>query len=149
MHSFDFIETFAGLGALGVGFIGTAYWIVRAHRRREMEHIERIKALELGIVPHPAGLTWPAAAACIAIGAGVPIGSFAVCWLASLTAQVPGGIWVAPVFVSFSAIEAARKVAYRSLDPKSGARWPASTSSATTGKPQFDPDAYDVVGSRG
>ena len=105
--------------------------------------------MEMGLAPWPASLNWPAAVVCIAIGAGVPIGSFGICWLATLTAEVPDGIWFAPVFVSFSAVGAARKLAYRILDPKSGAKKPAYAQSATIGKPEFDPDAFDVVGSRG
>ncbi len=146
---FASLGTFAGVWILGFILSGINSANKQAHRRKEMEHLERIKAMELGIMPSSAGLTWPAAASCIAIGAGVPVGSFAVCWLASLTAHVPGGIWVAPVFVSLSAIQAARKIAYRSLDLKSGAKWPTSIPSKSTGKPEFDPDAYDVVGSRG
>jgi hypothetical protein len=142
-----FNEQLASLAGLALLAIWSMTGIKNAHRRKEMEHLERIKALEMGVVPQPGGLDWPSAAVCIAIGAGVPIGSFAVAWLAALTADVPRVIWVAPVFVSFSAISAARKLAYRAIDPKSGAK--KSIKSAPIGKPEFDPDAFDVVGSRG
>ena len=130
---------------LAVSILG----LKQAHRRKEMEHLERIKALEMGVSPLPGGLDWPGAAVCIAIGAGVPIGSFAVVLLAALATHVPNAIWVAPVFVSFSAVSAARKLATRLIDPRSGGKKPAYAPSTTTGKPAFDPDAFDVVGSRG
>jgi hypothetical protein len=79
----------------------------------------------------------------------VPIGSFVVCWLATLTAHAPDGIWVAPVFVSFAAIGSSRKLAYRLIDPRSRLKKSSKAGSAPTGKPEFDPDAFDVVGSRG
>lgn len=151
MHAidFEFVERLAAYGALALAFIGTTSWIRQARLDKEMERRERLKAMEMGLVPPPAGLSWPAAAVCIAIGAGVPIGSFLVAWLAVLTADVPAGVFVAPVFVSLSAVSAARKLAYRVIDPKSAAKTPSFAQSKPAGKPEFDPDAYDVVGSRG
>ena len=145
------------LGVLGTGLSTLmsiavlSLMVHKAHRRREMEHAERMRALEMGLVPQPRGMDWPAAAVCIAIGAGVPIGSFIVAWLAVLTAaHTPKAIWVAPVFVSFAAIGAARKLAYRIIDPKSGPHKDlVGRSPSPAGKEAFDPDAYDVVGSRG
>ena len=122
----------------------------RAHRHKEMEHAERMKSLEMGLVAQPSGLDWPAASVCIAVGAGVPIGSFVVAWLAMLTADAPAGVWVASVFVSFAAINSARKLACRMIDPKSVSRKGFfEQASVPDRKPAFDPDAYDVVGSRG
>ena len=114
-----------------------------------MEHLERIKAMEVGLAPPPSGLDWPTAAVCIAMGAGVPVGSFAITWLATLTDETSGGIWVAPVFVSIPAIIAARKLAIRAFEPRPGAGKPDYVPSSPAGKPAFDPEAFDVVGRRG
>jgi hypothetical protein len=149
LHSIGFLEQFVSLGVLALVIIGITSGMKQSHRRKELEHLERIKAMEMGLTPQPTGLDWPAAAVCIAIGAGVPVGSFLVAWLATLTADAPDGIWVAPVFVSFAAIGATRKLAYRLIDPRSGIKRPIPARSAPLGKPEFDPDAYDVVGSRG
>jgi hypothetical protein len=149
LNPLGFNEPYAVLGVLALVTWGAIAGTRRAHRRKEMEHLERMRAMELGVAPAPVGMDWPAASVCIAIGAGVPIGSFAICWLATLTTHVPSGIFVAPVFVSFAAIGAARKLAHRVLDPRSGATKPAYARSAKAGKPEFDPDAFDVVGSRG
>jgi hypothetical protein len=149
LHSIGFLEQFVSLGVLALVIIGITSRMKQSHRRKELEHLERVKAMEMGLAPQPTGLDWPAAAVCIAIGAGVPVGSFLVAWLATLTADAPDGIWVAPVFVSFAAIGATRKLAYRIIEPRLGAKKPTYAQSAPAGKPQFDPDAFDVVGSRG
>jgi hypothetical protein len=146
------MRLFAGTAMLGFVFMGIAFGASKARRRKEMEHAERMKALEMGLVPLPSGLDWPAAAVCIAVGAGVPLGSFLVSWLATLTADAPDEIWIAPVLVSFAALGTTRKLAYRIIDPKSGLRKDlVERVSAPAGKDKeaFDPDAYDVVSSRG
>ena len=136
-----------GLVLMGISFI-----VKQSGRRKEMEHSERMRALEMGVVPLPSGLDWPAAAVCIAVGAGVPIGSFVVAWLATMTSNVPGEIWLAPMFVSFAAIGATRKLAFRIIDPKSASAGKCGSRkqmASKVDKPAFDPDAYDFVGSRG
>jgi hypothetical protein len=144
------LELFAFLAVVCWMIIGSTQAVKKAQRKREMEHDERMRSLEMGLVPHPRGLDWPAATVCIAIGAGVPIGSFVVAWLACLTAGVPEQIWFAPVFVSFAAIGTARKLALRIIEPKGNARTFAREKSASSvEKPVFDPETFDVVGSRG
>jgi hypothetical protein len=141
-----------------IAFLAVVCWMIygatqsskKARRQADMEHAERMKLLEMGLVPQPSGLEWPAAAVCIAIGAGVPISSFLVVWLACLTTKIPGPVWMAPVFVSFAAIGSTRKLALRIIDPRGKARTSAHEKSAwTVEKPAFDPEAFDVVGSRG
>ena len=150
MNPMEMIVLSANLAFVGLVLTWASTAVKQARRRREMEHAERMKAMEMGLVPPPGGLNWPAAAVCIAVGAGVPIGSFLVSWLATLTAGAPNEIWYAPVFVSFAAIGAARKLACRVIDPKSGScKAPGDRAPATAGKEAFDPDAFDVVGSRG
>ncbi len=152
MPSFGFNSVYplVFLSISGVWLLAAmAYSAKQGRRRKEMEHLEHLKAMEMGLVPPLAGLNWPGAMVCIAIGAGVPIGSFFVTLLAALHAPVSGGIWVAPVFVSLAAIGAARKLACRMMDSRSKSNKPALGESTPLGKPAFDPDAFDVVGSRG
>ena len=151
MEHVSVMGLFAVLGLVGLVLVGAIIAVQQAHRRKEMEHAERMKSLEMGLVQSPSGLDWPAASVCIAIGAGVPIGSFLVAWLAAVTADVPGQIWLAPVFVSFAAIGSARKLANRFIDPSksSSCKGVIKQVPVSDGKPAFDPDAYDVVGSRG
>lgn len=150
MHSTGWDGSYAILGIMALFVFGSASAMRRAQARKEMEHRERMKALEVGLVPQPSGLDWPAAAVCIALGAGVPVGSFLVAWLAALTAGAPDGIWVAPVFVSFAAIGASRKLASRIIDPRPASRRDSFARQGNpAAKPAFDPDSFDVVGARG
>jgi hypothetical protein len=149
-HSIDLPGQVLSLGSLALVIIWAASSNRQARQRKEMEHAERMKAMELGLAPQPYGLTWPAASICIAVGAGVPVGSFVVAWLAILTADAPPAIFVAPVFVSVAALNATRKLALRLIDPKAGViHRPSSANAAPVGKPEYDPDAFDVVGRRG
>ncbi len=125
-------------------------------RVREMEHDERIRAMELGIgmAPRKTEISWPGAAVCIGIGAGVPIGSMLVAWLAVLTNNnLSGEVFGIPMLISFAAIWTAKSLANRMMglpDDDESATAPDRVQAAReTAKPKFDPDAYDVVGSRG
>ena len=144
MYSIEVIVVLAVVGAIGSGFVAALH---QAHRRKELEHEERMAAMNMGLPPSPHGLNWPAAMVCIAVGAGVPIGTFAVALIATVVGEVPGGIWVAPVFVSFAAIKMAEKLAFRTLKGKPEVR--ASSAPKAAAKPAFDPEAFEVVGRRG
>ena len=67
-------------------------------------HVERIEAMQLGITSRQSPIGWPGAAICIAIGAGVPVGSMLVAWLAMLTNDLPTEIFGIPLLISCSAI---------------------------------------------
>ena len=118
-------------------------------RRREWDHKERMRALELGVeAPGSAfGTFWPSMAA-IAIGAGVPASAFLFSWLASMTAHVGDDIWTAAGFVGCIAVVCGTSLAGKMMGMKScGDRKPAEVKAP---KPhQYDPDAYDTVGRRG
>ncbi len=132
--------------------VPTSLWFRHRLRVRQMEHAERIRSMELGLALPQNSMSWPGAAVCLGIGAGVPIGSMVVAWLAMLTNNLPSEIFGIPLLISFSAIWAAKSLADRML----GASEKAEAYSSKHGqvvhgsaKPAFDPDAYDVVGSRG
>lgn len=125
-------------------------------RRREQEHRERMRALDLGVLPaRPERSTfWPAMAA-IAIGFGVPAAAFLFAWLAALTAHVGDAIWGAVAGVSVVALICGTVLAVRLVRPRparpSAASRPYDWDHATTtAKPAaFDPDAFDTVSRRG
>ena len=113
----------------------------QTQRRREWEHLERMKALELGR-PLPSAQVWPALAT-IAIGAIMPMGVFIVAWLASPSASgsaFEGAAFVGVCGVFAGAFLGKRLFAERSTKP---------ADLETIAKPRFDPEAYDVVGRRG
>jgi hypothetical protein len=141
----DILIPLSGI-ALPVVLVPTILVLRQSAKKREFEHKERMKALETG-QPVPGEAAWPAALVCASIGAGVPVGSFLFTFLASVNSpRMPEEIWLAPVAVSVFALMTCGKLAsklFRTAAP------PASPRPDLNGKPAFDPDAYDVVGSRG
>lgn len=133
--------------------VPTSLYFKQRLRVRELEHAERIRAMELGIVPQAAGMSWPGAAVCLGIGAGVPVGSMLIAWLAMFSNDLPSEIFGIPLLISFSAIWAAKSLADRMMGAAEETRPVAAPNRMQAGrdgaKPRFDPDAYDVVGSRG
>lgn len=109
----------------------------QAQRKREWEHLERMKALELGR-PLPCTQVWPALAA-IFIGAIMPIGVFVVSWLA-LTKSSGFGFEAATV-VGICGVWVGGSLGKRLFAEK--------TNRSVAEKFQGDPDAFDVVGRRG
>ncbi len=115
-------------------------------KKREFQHIERMKALETGRTV-PGESSWPQAFVCAAVGAGVPVGSFLFTFLAWVnTSNTPNEIWFAPAVVSTIALLCSMGLATLLFRPVKAA---TPTDVQLNGKPSFDPDAYDVVGSRG
>jgi hypothetical protein len=114
-----------------------------AHKR-EWEHAERMKALELGL-PAPGNESW-AATVCIAIGAGVPVGALCIAWLASLEQSGSPHYWIAATVVGSLGVLSGTLLATRLLPSSFRAQSPSFD---TQSKPELDPDAYDVAGRRG
>src|SRR6516165_8140795 len=92
--------------ALTIPLIVAPMAIVAKHRRqrREWEHAERMRALELGQpLPDHRGHAWPALVT-IFIGAGVPVGTFLISWLATVsTNHVTEQVFVGATVVSLAA----------------------------------------------
>jgi hypothetical protein len=120
--------------------------------RKEWEHLERMRAMELGLRMPPdqvAGATKSIAW----IGAGVPI--FSIC--AALVACMDGPnsvdgvplaaiVWGVAAMISGGALLTSLLIAFAIARPRKPADSPFV---ASNGKPAFDPDTFDVVASRG
>ena len=129
--------------------VPTALWFRYRLRVREMEHAERIRSIELGAaLPTEGRLNWPGAALCIAIGGLVPIGSMLAAWGVVAQNADEGGVFGIALVVSCVAIWAAQSLANRMLRG-AGEVEPSPENSRATAKSHHDPDAFDVVGSRG
>jgi hypothetical protein len=113
-------------------------------RKREWEHLERMKALELGM-PVP-GSESGRAKVCIAIGAGVPLGALLLAWVASLDGNYGENHWEAAMTVGGLGVVCGSVLAARLFPSRN--RQP-DASMGPEGKPVVDPDAYDVAGRRG
>jgi hypothetical protein len=119
--------------------------------QREWQHKERMKAIEMGAPPSPA----TAGGSVVAIGAGVPIASVIAATVTSLSYEsnssgdevaVFGIAWGCAFLISILGMVFGVILARI----QGRARKETESLHATQdGKPIFDPDAYDVVSSRG
>ncbi|CAN5787728.1 hypothetical protein BH23PLA1_BH23PLA1_03560 [soil metagenome] len=121
--------------------VGLPIWLYmrNAARERDLEHTERMKALELGR-SLPGDAPPPPPRIAVAIGAGVPIGVFGVVWLAVLTTGTDGSFaWPAAGGVGLAAVICGSILAYHL----------PHVTPAPAEKPAFDPEAYDAIAHRG
>jgi len=122
------------------------------HKRREWEHRERIKAMELQM-PVPRGEGLGSSKGVAAIGAGVPVASVLAAFLTSVTwepmthdeVSVPAVAWACAVLISAGALATSLILTFMHARAVERAE---SLAQMDHGKPVYDPDAFDVVGSR-
>jgi hypothetical protein len=123
------------------------------HKKREWEHRERMKAMETPFhFPQVLGLGSSRGVA--AIGAGVPMASVLAAFLTSITWEptsfdevpVPAVAWGCAVLISAGALVTSLQLA--SMHAKAAEK-ADSIARMDNAKPAFDPDTFDVVGSRG
>jgi len=125
-------------------------------RRREWEHLERMRAME-STSPPPRPVGWVGSGGVAAIGAGVPAASVLGAFLTTLYAppvsmfdDIPVAVvaWGCAAVISGGAMLSALVLAF--LQART-VRHIASieASRADSFKPAFDPDTFDVVGARG
>jgi ABC-type spermidine/putrescine transport system permease subunit II len=121
--------------------VPTAMAFKKAERARQLEHAERMRALELGrTLPKDEGW-WNAARISVTIGAGVPIFSMFAAMVATEWSGFQERIWLMCGMVSMAAVISGTSLAFRHFF--------SPTQDTAVEKPQYDPDAFDVVGRRG
>jgi hypothetical protein len=122
--------------------------LVLRHARleRELEHAERIKALELGRTLPQDEPWWTPARICVAIGAGVPIGVFGLAFLAGQTMHDAEPAWIAAGMVGVAGVLCGTFLAGRYITHSSPSKWVVDLGQT---KPDVEADAFDVVSSRG
>jgi hypothetical protein len=125
------------------------------HKRREWEHLERMKAME-GPQPLTRLTGWAGSGGVTAIGGGVPMVAVLGALLTTLNwepsvpgdASVPGVVWGSAAVISIGAFVTSLLLALlqartqREIDS-------AAVAGFQNEKPAYDPDEFDVVGSRG
>jgi hypothetical protein len=122
------------------------------HRRREMEHLERMKALE-SRMPFAPGTSSPALKGVAAIGAGVPIAAVFAALLTTTAlsdgARDPVAVaavnWGCAALISAAAFITSLLLA---LMHARAAHHADEASAMNNAKPIYDPDTFDVVSSR-
>jgi hypothetical protein len=132
--------------------VPTIITLKHRQKKREWEHLERMRAMELQL-PTPALGESPGARGVVAIGAGVPIasvlGAFFTCVEGPPSVDgVPLAAiaWGSAALISIGAMLTSLILAFMV------ARSPGRVDAAalvSQAKPVYDPDAFDVVGSRG
>jgi hypothetical protein len=132
--------------------VPTALLVKHAHRRRELEHAERIRAMELGrTLPGDEPVLSPEKL-CAGIGIVVPIGSLLVGWLACESLGFRDEIWVLASMVALAGVIGGTILAakHMGIRERERARAAGYHNPAQHGKGEaYDPDTIDVVGRRG
>ncbi len=130
--------------------VPTLVVLKQRHGRREWEHLERMKAMELGV---PTGHNSGVAKSIASIGAGVPAVSVFTAFLTcvegpSSVEGVPLAaiVWSCAALISGGAFLTSLLLAVMIGRPRRPA---GSADEFQRFKPVYEPDAFDVVSSRG
>jgi hypothetical protein len=145
------METAAGLVLGFIGVVGCfaipPVAIVLHHRserrKRELEHIERMRALELGRTLPQDEPWWSPLRIALLIGAGVPSVAFLSAGLTTLAAGYHESMWIAVGMTGISSVICGSILAGQSLNRQK------TSEPLDAPKPYVDEDAYDVVSARG
>ena len=124
--------------------VPVALGIKYARHERELEHAERMRALELGRTLPQDEPWWNPPRLAAAIGVGVPIGVF---FWAAIGGSGPGPheeVWIGATTVSVAAV-----ISGSVLAGKHYARVGAAAQAGQAKPDLVDADAFDVVGRRG
>ena len=126
--------------------------IILKHRslRREWQHKERMKAMEMGLPAAAANLGTSVAA----VGAGVPVAAVIGAVMTTLAYPAPEGeevavlgiVWGCALMIGATGMISSLILAHINTRAQ---RETESLHPMRNGKPVFDPDAFDVVSNRG
>jgi len=126
--------------------VPTALGIKHARFLREVEHAERMRAMELGRTL-AGDESWSPASVAVLIGAGVPIASMVIAFMAGKSFHDAGQIeamWRTASMVGLGGVICGTVLASQHFSRRDQA-----VVVSRDEKPAFDPDAFDVVGRRG
>ena len=135
--------------------VPTVLTLKHRHKRREWEHLERMKAMS-GSQPLTRLRGWAGSGGVAAIGAGVPVAAVLGALVTTLNWQpssfddvsVPAIAWGSAVLISAGGLVTSLLLAL--LQARTQQKLDSAASADLDhAKPAFDPDTFDVVGSRG
>ena len=136
------LELLGIVGAFGVPALAIVLYYRHQRRKRELEHIERLRAIEAGLtLPQDEPLVSTARVGAF-LAIVVPIGVFIPAWLVTGLAGYHDEIWVAVTMVALAAVICGTILVRSAL--RKGTR-----AAGMVVKPYVEEDAYDVVSSRG
>jgi len=132
---------------LPIILVPTILGIKYAQKERELDHAERMKALELGRTLPRDESWWSPARISVAFGVGVPIGVFLCAARAAETSDAWSlVIWLSAGVVGLAGVVSGAILAFHHFEHAANPRRDADYAGA---KPAVDADAFDVVGNRG
>lgn len=115
---------------------------------RQLEHTERMKALELGRKLPGDEAWWSPALIGLAFGVLVPIGVFAFAFLAvQADPQRSVDAWAAATIVAIAGVFSGARIVRRHFELEASRTY--RQDDAAQAKSAFDADTFDVVGTRG
>jgi hypothetical protein len=123
--------------------VPTALGFRHARYLRQVEHEERMKAMELGQTLAE-DQSWTPASVAMTIGGGVPLGAM---FLAYIAAPRQGGsdtVWMAAAMIGVAGVICGTVLASQWFSKVGQGR-----SNRLIEKPEFDPEAFEPVGHRG
>jgi hypothetical protein len=129
----------------GLSIAPLAIWITQKNerRRRELEHIERLKALEFGrTLPQDEPWLSPQKIALV-IGGVVPLGAFICVGITTFSVGYHEEMWLAACLVGVTSAIGGSILGGLALTRRK------TTAGLDTVKPYVEEDAYDVVSARG
>jgi len=129
-----------------------ALYFKAQQQKHEREHLERMKALEMGrpFDTQPMDRTRCAASrVALLIGGGVPAVVFGCTAFASMAAGYHEAMWIAAALVGLGGVICGTVLAATMLTVKTTTTTDESSGAFTGGKPPVEDDAYDVVSARG
>ncbi|MDR3632376.1 MAG: hypothetical protein P4L84_00990 [Isosphaeraceae bacterium] len=128
--------------AIPLVIVPVALGMKHARRERELEHAERMRALELGSTLPQDEPWWTPGRLGLALGLGVPLGVFACAALATAAEGYHAGIWLAAAVVGSAGVVWGSDLAARGSVSREAVP-------AYSVKPSVEEDAFDVAGARG
>jgi hypothetical protein len=132
--------------SLPIVIVPTVLFFKHQGRKRELQHLERMRAIELGVSPqNPGSLFWPSLAA-LGIGAGVPCFAILFGFLSAVSRPGQEEIWTPLMILGVASVISGAALGTKMLGLREDG---AANLPGIVGKPEFDPDAYDTVGQRG
>ena len=123
--------------------VPTALGIKHARFLREVEHAERMRAMELGL-NQAENESWTPAGLAASIGAGVPIAVMFIAFIAAPRTGSSDALWMAATLIGVAGVISGTTLAGMQLSKRNQA-----SAALTVEKPAYDPDQFDVVGRRG
>jgi hypothetical protein len=133
----------AVIGGLSIAPLAIILTQRNERRKREMEHIERMKALVFGRTLPQDEPWWSPQRIAVVIGGAVPLGVFACVGLATSSVGYREEMWIAAGMVGIASVISGASLAGHALSRRKTATELASV------KPYVEEDAYDVVSARG